>query len=117
MLHLQPVPRDRHEARDRLRRIGREIRCKRIGIRDPPAGSAEKGFGGSSPQDADVREYSIELVLDSLTWHPRIDPGLQHFDEVLVRERGSRAPARGPGPEDERIRLHVLDDLLSRATA
>ena len=59
----------------------------------------------------------IELVLDSLAWHPRFDPGLQHFDEVLVRERRSRAPARGPGPEDERIRLHVLDDLLSRATA
>jgi len=56
-------------------------------------------------------------VLDSLAWHPRFDPGLQHFDEVLVREWGSRAHPRGPGPEDERIRLHVLDDLLSRATA
>src|SRR6516162_5387584 len=61
--------------------------------------------------------YSMtsSAVLDSLAWHPRFDPGLQHFDEVLVRERGSRALARGPGPEDERIRLHVLDDLLSRA--
>src|SRR6516164_3581735 len=63
--------------------------------------------------------YSMtsSAVLDSLAWHPRFDPRLQHFDEVLVRERGSRALARGPGPEDERIRLHVLDDLLSRATA
>jgi len=63
------------------------------------------------------RCYSMtsSAVLDSLAWHPRFDPGLQHFDEVLVRERGSRALARGPGPEDERIRLHVLDDLLSRA--
>src|SRR5262249_62168500 len=34
-----------------------------------------------------------KLVLDSPAWHPRFDPGLQLFDEVLVRERGSRAPA------------------------
>jgi hypothetical protein len=31
----------------------------------------------------------------------------EQMKDPALRERGSRAPARGPGPEDERIRLHV----------
>src|ERR1700704_2681120 len=47
-------------------------------------------------------------------WHARADPRLQRVDELLVRERRSGAPgAWGPGPEDERIHLHVLDDFLA----
>src|SRR5713101_1327902 len=45
--------------------------------------------------------------------HARIDPGFQRFHEFLVRERWNRAArARRPGPEDEWIHLHVLDDGL-----
>src|SRR5215472_6970713 len=54
---------------------------------------------------------------DSLAGHARFDPGFQSLDELVVRERGQRtARARGPGIEDERIRLHVLNDLFGRAT-
>src|SRR5262245_22072377 len=50
--------------------------------------------------------------------HSCLDPGFERFDELLVRERGRRAPrAWIPGPENERIHLHVLDDLLCRAAA
>src|SRR5882724_4429961 len=50
--------------------------------------------------------------------HACADPGLQRFHELLVRERWSRAAGAGaPGPEDEWIHLHVLDDLLPGATA
>ena len=34
--------------------------------------------------DAGVRESNVELVLSSPAWHPRLDPGLQRFDELLV---------------------------------
>src|SRR5438105_297538 len=50
--------------------------------------------------------------------HACADPGFQRLHEVLVRERWSRAAgARVPSPQDERIHLHVLDDLLPRAAA
>src|SRR5437868_9242600 len=50
--------------------------------------------------------------------HACADPGFQSFHELLVRERRGRAVgARRPGPEDERIRLHVLDDGLAAAAA
>src|SRR5258708_2772563 len=43
---------------------------------------------------------------------------VQRLHELLVRERWSRAAgAGGPSPQDERIHLHVLDDLIPRATA
>src|SRR5438128_7521675 len=52
------------------------------------------------------------------TGHACADPGFQSFHELLVRERRRRAVgARRPGPEDERIRLHVLDDLLAAVAA
>src|SRR5215472_12236587 len=60
-------------------------------------------------------------MLNSFSIHRQGIPALIQSSRTstnfLMRERGSRAPARGPGPEDERLRLHVLDDLLSRATA
>src|SRR6266478_3665022 len=50
--------------------------------------------------------------------HACADPGLQRFHELLVRERWSRAAGAGaPGPEDEWIHLHVLDDLLPGGTS
>src|SRR5712691_7856371 len=65
------------------------------------------------------RPSRISLIGSSLrAGHARVDPGFQRFHELLVRERRSGAPgARGPGPEDERVRPHVLDDFLSAATA
>src|ERR1700738_374413 len=51
-------------------------------------------------------------------WHACADPGVQRLRQLLLRERWSRAAgAGGPGPEYERIHLHVLDDLLPAATA
>src|SRR5262249_27438135 len=42
----------------------------------------------------------------------------ERFHELVVREGGSRAAgAWGPGPEHERIGLHVLDNLLCRVAA
>src|SRR6266496_3359752 len=60
------------------------------------------------------------MLLGSATlraWHTCVNPGFQRVHELLVRERWSRAGAGVPGPEDERVRLHVLDDCLARATA
>src|SRR5438067_6214212 len=50
--------------------------------------------------------------------HACADPGFQSFHERLVRERRRRAVGAGrPGPEDERIRLHVLDDVFAAVAA
>ena len=50
--------------------------------------------------------------------HACADPGFQSFHELLVRERWGPAVGAGrPGPEDERIRLHVLDDVFAATAA
>jgi hypothetical protein len=50
--------------------------------------------------------------------HTSVNPGFQRDHELLMRERWSRAAGAGvPSPQDERVRLHVLDDCLPRATA
>ena len=60
----------------------------------------------------------VDAGFESLARHARFDPAFQGFHELLVRKRGSRAAAAGGlGPQDERIRLHVLDDFLLRAAA
>src|SRR5215813_4137635 len=48
------------------------------------------------------------------TGHACTHPAIQSLHELLVRERRGRATTAGrPGPEDERVRLHVLDDIFA----
>src|SRR5215468_4848480 len=48
------------------------------------------------------------------TGHACTHPGIQSLHEFLVRERRGRTTTAGrPGPEDERVRLHVLDDIFT----
>src|SRR6266849_8921902 len=74
-----------------------------------PRGAAERG---------PVPRHLLGTSRSLRAWHACADPGFQRLHELLVRKRWSRAAgARGPSPQDERIHLHVFDDLLPRATA
>src|SRR3989441_12453358 len=51
-------------------------------------------------------------------WHAGANPHFQGCHKRFVRQRWNRPVlAGGPRPEDERIHLHVFDDLFARATA
>src|SRR5215475_11018278 len=48
--------------------------------------------------------------------HLGFDPRLLHLHELVVGQRGRRAACAGlPGPEDEWIDLHMLDDVRDSA--
>src|SRR6267143_4250065 len=70
------------------------------------------------PVIAEVRAAAPRPSSTVRTGHACADPGFQSFHELLVRERRGRAVGAGrPGPEDERIRLHMLDDVFAVAAA
>src|SRR5437899_8733183 len=51
-------------------------------------------------------------------WHAGANPHFQGCHKRFVRKRWNRPVlAGGPRPEDERIHLHVFDDLFARAMA
>src|SRR6266487_3982025 len=61
---------------------------------------------------------SLPVIFALRAWHACVNPRFQRYDELLVRDRWSRAVGAGvPCPQDERIHFHVLDDCLPRSTA